>query len=166
MTKDASPQNRILRQWRRLSALPLGRRLFSRLIGVTVPYAGSIGAQILDLDPGRARARLADRRRVRNHLRSIHAAALTCLAELTANLALMSRQPAKGTRWIVTGFDTRYLKKARGPITASCEIAALDWNESRDIEGHVELRDAAGDIVMTATPRWKIGPDIRAPRAV
>lgn len=148
----------VIKQWLSLDRLPLGRRLFNALIGFTVPYAASIGAAVEELSPGYARARMADRRRVRNHLRSVHAVALTNLAELTGNLALMSRQPAKGARWIVTGFDSEYLKKARGPITAQCAIAALDWSAAQYLEGRVELRDSAGDLVMVAKPRWKIGP--------
>lgn len=75
----------ILQQWQRVSRLPFGSWLFSRLIGLTVPYAATINARVLNLMPGRAQAQMADRRAVRNHLRSIHAVALTNLAELTAN---------------------------------------------------------------------------------
>ncbi|WP_341913481.1 DUF4442 domain-containing protein [Ferrovibrio terrae] len=156
---DAVPaQATVLKQWAGLCRLPFGRHLFNLMIGLTVPYAATIGPQVVELVPGYARARMTDRRRVRNHLRSLHAVALTNLAELTANLALMSRQPAKGTRWIVTGFDSDYLKKARGPITAECRIAPLDWSVAQPLDGLVELRDAGGDMVMVARPRWRIGP--------
>lgn len=155
MTTAANPT---LLRWDSMIRLPFGRALFSRLIGFVVPYSGSIGAEVLTLQPGRAEIRMADRRRLRNHLRSLHAVALTNLAEMTGNLALMSRQPAKGARWIVTGFDSTYLKKARGPITASCAVDDLDWTTSREIEGRIELRDAAGDLVMVGRPRWRIGP--------
>jgi acyl-coenzyme A thioesterase PaaI-like protein len=153
-TRDAM----VLKQWRGLGRLPFGRRLFSFLIGFTVPYAGTIAPEVVALTPGHAQARMADRRRVRNHLRSLHAVALTNLAELTGNLALMSRQPASGARWIVTGFDSEYLKKARGTITAECSLPPLDWTGSQDLAGRVELRDGAGDLVMIARPRWRIGP--------
>lgn len=148
----------VLKQWSGLSRLPFGRRLFSFLVGLTVPYAATIHAEVKELEPGHARVVMKDRRGLRNHLRSLHAVALTNLAELTGNLALMSRQPAKGARWIVTGFDSDYVKKARGPITAHCAIDPLDWSQSRPLQGHVELRDAAGDLVMVARPRWKLGP--------
>lgn len=147
----------VLQQWRRLGRLPLGRALFNRLIGFTVPYAASIRPEVLALEPGHARTRMADRRRVRNHLRSIHAVALINLAEMTANLAMMTGQPRDG-RWIVTGMDTDFVKKARGPITAECQVGPLDWSAPRDVQGAVELRDQAGDVVMRARPRWKIGP--------
>lgn len=149
----------VLKQWDSFCRLPLGRRLFNLLIGVTVPYAGSIAPQVVELSPGQARARMADRRRVRNHLRSLHAVALTNLAELTGNLALMSRQPPKGARWIITGFDSEFIKKARGTITADCSLPELDWSATQTLDGRVELRDAGGDLVMIARPHWRIGPD-------
>jgi len=155
----AAAEATVLKQWGSFSRLPLGRRLFSFLIGVTVPYAGSIAPEVVELSPGQARARMADRRRVRNHLRSLHAVALTNLAELTGNLALMSRQPPKGARWIVTGFDSEFIRKARGTITADCSLPALDWSTAQNLDGRVELRDAAGDLVMIARPHWRIGPD-------
>lgn len=159
MTAATITDATVLRQWSGFARLPLiGRRLFSWLVGYTVPYAATISAQVLHLAPGFAEAQIADRRRLRNHLRSLHAVALTNLAELTGNLALMSRQPAKGARWIVTGFDSDYVKKARGTITATCTLAPLDWSCAQAVEGRVELRDAAGELVMVARPRWRIGP--------
>lgn len=153
----ASGRSGILQQWRRFNAFPLGRQLFNRLVGFTVPYAASIQPDILAIEPGLARARIRDRRRVRNHLRSIHAVALINLAEMTANLAMMSIQPGNG-RWIVTGLDADFVKKARGPITAECRVADLDRSTPRDVGGEVTLRDRSGNLVMTARPRWRIGP--------
>lgn len=155
----AAAEATVLKQWSSFSRLPFGRRLFNVLIGITVPYARSIAPEVVELSPGQTRARMADRRRVRNHLRSLHAVALTNLAELTGNLALMSRQPPKGARWIVTGFDSEFIKKARGTITAECSLPALDWSTTQDLHGRVELRDAKGDVVMIARPHWRIGPD-------
>ena len=154
---DSAAQNTTLRQWRRFNAFPLGRRLLNRMVGITVPYVASIRPEILTIEPCLARVRIRDRRRVRNHLRSIHAVALINLAEMTANLAMMSTQPRDG-RWIVTGLDTEFVKKARGTITAECRIEPLDWSVAQDVTGRVEARDAAGEVVLIACPRWKIGP--------
>lgn len=159
MTAASQPlPNPTLQRWDSLRRLPFGRALFSRLIGFVVPYSGSIDARVVMLAPGMVELRMADRRRLRNHLRSLHAVALTNLAEMAGNLALMSRQPAKGGRWIVTGFDSAYLKKARGRITATCLVDAVDWSVPQEFEGRVELRDAAGELVMVGRPRWKTGP--------
>ena len=149
-------QPKVLTQWSTLGKWPLGHWLFGKLIGITVPYAASIDARVEVLEPGHARVRLHDRRAVRNHLRSIHAAALAHLAEMTANLALSTRQPSDA-RWIVTGMETRLLKKARGPIRAETTLPVVDWGQPQELIGDVMLRDAVNDIVMTATQRWKIG---------
>ena len=66
---------KVLTQWTRLGKFPFGRWFFSKMMGFTVPYAASIDARVETLSEGRALVRLDDRRAVRNHLKSIHAAA-------------------------------------------------------------------------------------------
>ena len=144
--------------WRRLSRLPGGTILFSRLLGWTAPYTATIGARVLQVGPGHARVRMADRRRVRNHLSSVHAIALLNLAEVTTGLALMFGLP-EGSRGILTGLSIEYLKKARGTLTATCDCAITETTSERreqDVVG--EIHDASGTLVARATARWLIGP--------
>ena len=99
---------------------------------------------------------LRDRRKVRNHLKSIHAAALVHLGEMTGNLALSSLQPNNG-RWIVKDMRVEYMKKARGEMRAQCSLEDLDWTESRDVSGVIDILDPQGDRVCQITMNWKIG---------
>ena len=102
--------------WDRLSAIPGGKSIFSRLVGQAAPYTGSMGAHVVELGRGHARVELPDRRRVRNHLDCVHAIALTNLAELTGNAAMAYSLP-DDARFIVAGLSIEYKKKARGTIT-------------------------------------------------
>jgi acyl-coenzyme A thioesterase PaaI-like protein len=142
--------------WHRLHALPGGRRVFSRLLGLAIPYTGSIGAEVLELEPGYARVALADRRAVRNHLNSIHAIALTNLGELTGNLALVSALPDDG-RFIVTKLAIEYKKKARGRIVAECRCEPPTSTERREYELFVTLRDSSDAVVASVVLTTLVG---------
>jgi acyl-coenzyme A thioesterase PaaI-like protein len=141
----------------RMSALPLGRRVFSWMLGRRVPYVGSIRPQVLALEPGRARVRMRDRRAIRNHLGSVHASALGNLGELAANLAISASQPDAG-RWIVESMQIDYLHKARGPIVGLGTAPTIDWSVDGEVLGEFELQDDRATTVARGLVRWKVGP--------
>ena len=143
--------------WARLAPLPLGKTLFSILIGRMTPYSGSIGARVQELEPGFCRVTLRDRRRVRNHLRSIHAIALANVAEMASGLAVLVGLPTN-VQGILTGFSITYLKKARGLLTAECRAERLDVTSEQEYEAAVAITDTAGDVVARATARWRLRP--------
>lgn len=132
-------------QWDRLSPIPGGKRLFSRMVGLIVPYTGSIGAQVEELRSGYARVSLSDRRAVRNHLSSVHAIALANLVEMCGNAAMLYSAPPS-TRLIVSAISVEYLKKARGTITAECHCP-IPTEERREYVFEVVMRDAHGEVV-------------------
>lgn len=141
--------------WAKTSRLPLGNRVFSRLIGRVAPYTGSISPLVLELADGRCRVQLKDRAAVRNHLRSIHAIALMNLGEVATGLAVMHAVDGRG-RGIVTGLRMEYLKKARGTITATCDLAIPMEPGTHDLEVSGELTDEQGDVVARAFATWRI----------
>jgi acyl-coenzyme A thioesterase PaaI-like protein len=157
-TPRASPGERLLAQWRRLRALPGGRRIFSALLGRTVPYTGTIHPYVEALEPGYARVRMRDRRAVRNHLDSVHAVALMNLAEVASGLALTVALPAE-MRSILTALSIEYLKKARGTLTAECRCPVpAPVAERREYTIEAVITDAEGDAVARAEARWLVGP--------
>lgn len=153
----SAPGERLRVLWRRLVPLPGGKALFTFLLGRMTPYSGSIGARVEELEPGWCRVTLRDRRRVRNHLGSIHAMALANLAEMASGLAVLARLPAS-VQGIVTGFSITYLKKARGRLIAECRAERLDVTAEQEYEAAVAITDAQGDVVARANARWRLRP--------
>ena len=149
---------RLRRYWRMFSRLPGGKWLFSQALGKYVPYSGSIGAHVQILEPGRCVAMLGDRRRVRNHLHSIHAMALSNLGELVTGLALMNSLP-DNTRGILTGFSIDYRKKARGRLIAECRCNIPADNTEQTVTLAGVITDPGGEVVTRVEARWLIGPE-------
>ena len=127
------------------------------MLGWIVPYSGSIHPRVEELRPGFARIGMADRRRVRNHLNSIHAIALVNLGEVTSGLAMISALPPN-TRSIVTGLTTEFLKKARGTLMAECSCqlppALADGLEQVVI---ARITDHTGEVVARVSVTWRLG---------
>jgi uncharacterized protein (TIGR00369 family) len=153
----SAPGERLRKLWDRLTRLPGGTALFSFALGRMTPYSGTIGARVEQLEPGFCRVALRDRRRVRNHLGSIHAIALANLAEMASGLAVLVGLPSS-VQGIVTGFSITYVKKARGQLRAECRAEHLDVTAPQDYEAEVEVTDAEGDVVARATARWRLRP--------
>ncbi len=143
--------------WDRLAAIPGGKLVFSRAIGLMAPYSSTIGARVIDLRDGYARVEMRESRKVRNHLRSVHAAALFNLAELTGNLAIIARLPSDA-RMIPTNISIEYVKKARGRLIAIGEAPPIPSSERKEYEATVRIENAAGEEVARARVRSLVGP--------
>ena len=151
----------------RLGGNAPGRWLFSRIVCLRAPYfagqepkcpeghgwpggAGSIAPRIEALVPGRCVVRVRDRRRVHNHLGTVHAIAMCNAAELAAGLATDAALDATH-RWIPKAMQVNYLKPARGTLTATAIVPPIIAEESgSECPVRVDVRDAAGEAVFSA----------------
>lgn len=131
-----------------LSKLPLGNRLFTRLVTLYTPYFASIHPFIAVLRPGYCRVVVKERRSLRNHIGTIHAIVMCNIAELVMGMvAIVSLDP--GLRWIPRAMRVEYLKKAKGTLTGVCDIDPQILKPG-DIDMPVVVTDASGNVVFKA----------------
>lgn len=150
---------RLASAWSTLSRLPGGRVLFGLLLRLAVPYSGTIRPRVLRLEPGHATVEIRERRRLRNHLRSVHAIALANLGELSSGLAMTMALPGD-IRGIPVRIEIDYLKKARGRIRAEGRAVPPTSVES-DVEtkAYAELFDEEGTMVARLVATWRLRPE-------
>ena len=149
----------VLASYRRLSSKPGGRWLFSKLVCLKAPYFASIAPRIEVLEPGRGVATIAHRRRVTNHLGTVHAIALCNLAEFVGGLACDVSIPPS-MRWIPKGMTVAYLKKAVGAMRATATPAFLprESNEGYELPFEVVVENPQGEAVFKATIAMWVSP--------
>lgn len=149
----------VLALYRRITRWPAGHWLFSRAVCFKAPYFGSITPRFESLEPGRCSATIRHRRRVTNHLGTVHAIALCNLAELTAGVMTDASIPA-GMRWIPKGMTVEYLKKAIGTMrgVATPDIPIVEATTGYDLPVTVVVTDPAGEAVFRARIAMWVSP--------
>lgn len=151
--------NQALSLYRRLVSFPGGRWLYGRLICFKAPYFATIAPQFRALEPGRCEVVIRDRRRVHNHIGTVHAIALCNAAELTAGMMTDVTIPSS-MRWIPKGMTVEYLAKAKGTLVALAEpeLPAREAPNGYAWPVLVKVRNEAGEDVFRARIDMWVSP--------
>lgn len=149
----------VLALYRKFERMPAGRWLFSRAVCLKAPYFASISPRFVSLQSGRCEASLRHRRRVTNHLGTVHAIALCNLAELTAGVMTDATIPPS-MRWIPKGMTVEYLKKATGTMhgIATPDIPVVEAASGYDLPVSVVVNNDAGEAVFRARIAMWVSP--------
>ena len=149
----------VLSLYRRMARWPAGRWAFSRAICFKAPYFATIAPRFVALEPGRCEVRIRDRRRVHNHLGTVHAIALCNMAELSAGMMAEVTVP-RSMRWIPRGMTVEYPAKAKGNMHAVATPAnAVHESTSGYVwPVKVSIRDDAGQEVFRAQIDMWVSP--------
>lgn len=130
--------SQILDLWKKTSALPQGKRIFSILFSQKAPYFATIRPRFQEIRPNYAELVIPKRRGVHNHIRTVHAIAL-CNGLEAAMGALAEATIPADKRWIPKGMEVAYTAKADSDITCIAETDAAQWSGDA-------LPDSGGDL--------------------
>ena len=150
--------SQVLTLWKKTSALPQGSRIFSVLFAQKAPYFATIRPRFVDIRPNRAELVIPKRRRVHNHLGTVHAIAL-CNGLEAAMGALAEATIPADKRWIPKGMEVSYTAKATSDITCIAETDPGQWT-SDDPDLPVRVRGVRddGEVVIEGVIRLWVTP--------
>ena len=147
----------LLKLWKVFGGNTLGNWFVSRVVCIKAPYFSSIMPRFKDVRPGRVEIFFRKRRRVLNHLGSVHAIAMCNAAELAGGTCL-DVSLNSDFRWIPVSMRVQYLQLAKTDLRAVCEVSNYDWQSTQDIVMPVSVTDAYGIEVFHADITMRISP--------
>lgn len=151
--------NKTLALYRRMQRWPAGNWLFTRAICFKAPYFASISPRIEKLEPDHCEVTLRHRRKVTNHLGTVHAIALCNMAELAGGMVTEVSLP-DSMRWIPKGMTVEYVKKAIGTMraVATPSIPIVEANEGYALPVEVVVTDPKDETVFRAAITMWLSP--------
>ena len=139
--------NRVLSLYKKASRWPLGRRLFSAYGASRAPFFKSISPLITVLESNRCEILIKKRKRVQNHIGTVHAIAVANGLEMAMGFMAEASIP-KHLRWIPKNMNIAYTNKALTDITCKAKVSADAW-QIGDMSVPVEAIDTEGKVVVT-----------------
>lgn len=134
----------------------------SFLMGKVIPFAGTSGTRVEKLTPNECVIVMRNKKKVQNHIGSVHAAAMGLLAESATGF--MTGMTVPDDRIIVIrSMELEYQKRASGDMKAVAsfsdeQIQFIKDNPKGDISVPVVITDANGTETVKATMVWAWTP--------
>ena len=129
-------------------------------IGRAVPFVRTTGLQFEKTEDSEWVASLANRSKVRNHLRQLHACAMVLLAETIAIMIVAKSLPADKLP-LVKNINADFVKRSTGALRGRVvltekQIDYIQNSEKGEIPLEVEITDEAGvnPVLVTVTAVW------------
>lgn len=158
--KGMPKRNRLALAAHLIQRLPrcLHEPLLSRLFCSQVRFAGTAGVRIQKLSDGEVRMSLANHRRARNHIGSVHAAAMALLAESASGCIVGMNLPDHKLPLIKT-LKVDYLRRASGSLRAIATLTpeqrrAMQEEDRGEALVQVTLLDDSGAEPVRCEMRW------------
>lgn len=164
--------NGLSRMVQKTARLPQGLRnyVLSRLFGRVVPFLATAGLQFDEVGPTRLTVSIRNRRKVQNHIRGVHAAAMALLAE-TASGFVMGMNVPDDKLVLLKSMKVDYLQRSQGNMRAIAtlrpeQIAALRDEEKGNTLVEVAVSDDSGEAPVVCEMVWAWVPKKRQQETV
>lgn len=159
--------NRLERSLERLDEVPAFLRGFARNVVLrrAVPFTGTAGVQFITVTPEEVQVRLANERRVQNHIGSVHASAMNLLAE-TATGMVVGMNVRDDCLPLAKELRMAFRKRSTGALLAVAQLtpeqrAAMQASDKGEVQVKVTVTDEAGVEPVECEFTWAWVPSSR-----
>ena len=146
-----------LKLWQQASSKPGGKWLFTQAINRRAPYFGSMSPSIEEIAACHAVVTVKHKKKVQNHIGTVHAIALCNMAELAMGMVAEATVPSH-MRWLPKSMTVNYTAKASGKMTATATAVEPKWEGKFDWPVNVSVTDPSGKEVFNAVITTYISP--------
>jgi uncharacterized protein (TIGR00369 family) len=157
-------QNRLTSMVNVFQKFPESVRTFalSKALGKVIKYVGTSGLRFEKVTANECIVVIPNRKKVQNHIGSVHAAAMGLLAE-TATGFMTGLTVPDNRIIVIKSMNLEYLKQATGDMTAVAtfsdeQVEFIKNNEKADIHVPVVITDEKGIETVKATMVWAWAP--------
>lgn len=133
--------------YRKVTALPFGKSLFSFIFAQKAPYFWSVRPQVREVRPHHAELTIGKRRAVQNHIGTVHAIAVCNGLEAAMGLLAEATTP-KDKRWIPKGMEVSYPAKSTTDLLCTADTDPADWEQGGDVPVRVRAIREDGTVVV------------------
>lgn len=162
-----SKPNRLSRLTGIVNKFPDGLRVFllSKIIGRIVRFAGTASTRVEKLTPNECIIVLRNKKKVQNHIGSVHAAAMALMAESATGFITGLSVPDSRIL-VIRNLELEYKRRATGDMKAVSnftdeQIAFIKNTEKGEIEVPIKITDATGEETAIARMVWAWTPKKR-----
>jgi len=159
--------NRLARTLAKLDALPAFLRGTARNLALrrAVPFTGTAKLDYLDMTPTRVEIAIANRRPVQNHIKGVHAAATTLLAE-TATGMVVGMNVRDDCLPLAKSLTVHFRKRAAGSLRAVATLTPeqrqlMHDTDKGEVSVAVVVTDEAGEHPVECEFIWAWIPNHR-----
>ena len=156
--------NRLARSLEQLDSVPGFARRWARnlVLRRAVPFTATVGLQFVELTPARVEVAVANHRSVQNHLRGVHAAAMTLLAE-TATGMVVGMNVRDDCVPVVQQIKVAFKKRAQGGLRAVAVLspeqrALMQHSDQGEVTVAVHVTDESGEQPIECEFIWAWNP--------
>lgn len=163
----ATRPNQLSRQLSKLSGLPpfLRPGLTSFLLGQIVPMVGTAKLHFEEVSSQRVVVHIRNRRKVQNHIKGVHAAAMALLAETATGFCVGMNLPDDKLP-LIKSLHVDYLKRAQGDMKAVAQLSPeqvqqILTQDKGEVTVPVSITDASGQAPIACQMVWAWVPKTR-----